>query len=87
MITNRFTLKLQYLSAVTCLEYCRYDVKRNTINKYISNMYLIALTLSRFADGRALQMDTHSEPVDQRHLTASPSSSTTGIRIVVRHPY
>lgn len=33
------------------------------------------------AVGNESQIDTHSEPLDHRHLTSSPSASTTGIRI------
>lgn len=39
------------------------------------------LTLSIVAFGNALHIDTHSDPVDQRHFTSSPSASTTGIII------
>lgn len=45
------------------------------------------LTLSSVANGSALHIETHSEPSDQRHLTMSPSSSATGIRRAVSHPY
>lgn len=44
-------------------------------------------TSSSVADGKEEQTETHSDPLDQRHLTMSSFASATGICIAIWHPY
>ena len=52
-----------------------------TCNSSLKVSLKTQLTLSIVALGSAPQIDTHSDPVDQRHFTTSSSASTTGITI------